>query len=106
MRKVIGYIASEFRKDSIWLRRTKPWKREHDIVVAIDDSSSMSHNESKELAFESLALISKALGFVEAGQLGVLRFGENTKIVHRLGDPFTDDTGPRYGIFRLLKTLF
>jgi hypothetical protein len=27
MRKIIPYIASEFRKDKIWLRRTKPSKR-------------------------------------------------------------------------------
>lgn len=95
MKKVISYIASEFRKDRIWLRRTKPWKREHEIVLAIDDSSSMSDNHSKELAFESLAMVSKALGFLEAGQLGILSFGEKTKIVHRLGDPFTDETGAR-----------
>ncbi|KAL3912470.1 MAG: hypothetical protein SGPRY_008330, partial [Prymnesium sp.] len=29
MRKVIPYIASGFRKDKIWLRRTKPSKREY-----------------------------------------------------------------------------
>ena len=28
MRRVIPYIASQFRKDKIWLRRTKPSKRE------------------------------------------------------------------------------
>ncbi|KAL0267009.1 UNVERIFIED_CONTAM: hypothetical protein PYX00_009398 [Menopon gallinae] len=95
MRKIISYIASEFRKDNIWLRRTKPWKRDHEIVLAIDDSSSMAHNNSKELAFESLALVSKALGLLEAGQLGVLSFGEKTKVVHRLGDPFTDETGAK-----------
>ena len=29
MRKVIPYIASGFRKDKIWLRRTKPSKRQY-----------------------------------------------------------------------------
>ncbi|KAK6640348.1 hypothetical protein RUM44_012035 [Polyplax serrata] len=95
MRKVISYIASEFRKDNIWLRRTKPWKREYEIVLAIDDSHSMFHNESRELAFESLALVSKALDLIEAGRLGVLSFGEKTNIVHRLGDPFSEDVGAR-----------
>lgn len=105
MRKVISYIASEFRKDRIWLRRSKPWKREHEIVLAIDDSSSMCDNSSKELAFESLATVSKALSLLEAGQLSVLSFGEKTKIVHRLGDPFTDESGARYFFFAL-KTFF
>jgi len=47
MRKVISYIASDFRKDRIWLRRTRPWKREHQIIIAMDDSSSMKDNKSK-----------------------------------------------------------
>lgn len=47
--QVIPYIASQFRKDKIWLRRTKPSKREYQIVLAIDDSSSMADNHSKEV---------------------------------------------------------
>lgn len=47
--QVIPYIASQFRKDKIWLRRTKPAKREYQIVLAIDDSSSMADNHSKEV---------------------------------------------------------
>lgn len=49
MRKVIPYIASQFRKDKIWLRRTKPSKREYQICLAIDDSSSMVDNHSKQV---------------------------------------------------------
>lgn len=93
MRKVIPYIASQFRKDKIWLRRTKPSKREYQIVIAIDDSSSMAHNHSKELAFESVALISKALTLLESGQLAVLGFGEHLEVVHKLTDPFTEKCG-------------
>lgn len=93
MRKVIPYIASQFRKDKIWLRRTKPSKREYQIVLAIDDSSSMDDNHSKELAFESVALISKALSLLESGQLSVLSFGETTEILHKLTDTFTEKSG-------------
>lgn len=93
MRKVIPYIASQFRKDKIWLRRTKPSKREYQIVIAIDDSSSMADNHSKELAFESVSLISKALTLLESGQLSVISFGENVEIVHKLTDQFTDKSG-------------
>lgn len=95
MRKVIPYIASQFRKDKIWLRRTKPSKRDYQIVIAIDDSSSMADNHSKELAFESVSLISKALSLLESGQLSVLSFGESTEILHKLDDTFTDRTGSR-----------
>ena len=49
MRKVIPYIASQFRKDKIWLRRTKKNKRKYQIVLAVDDSSSMADNHSKQV---------------------------------------------------------
>ena len=50
MRKVIPYIASQFRKDKIWLRRTKKSKRDYQIVLAVDDSSSMADNHSKQVS--------------------------------------------------------
>jgi midasin len=31
MRRVVGYVASGFRKDKIWLRRTKPAKRDYQV---------------------------------------------------------------------------
>ena len=52
MRKVIPYIASQFRKDKIWLRRTKPSKRQYQIMLAVDDSSSMNDNHSKQVKRE------------------------------------------------------
>lgn len=93
MRKIIPYIASQFRKDKIWLRRTKPSKRNYQIALAIDDSQSMVKNNSEELAFESLALISKALGILEAGELAVMSFGERVNILHPLGEAFTERSG-------------
>ncbi|XP_033336576.2 midasin [Megalopta genalis] len=95
MRKVIPYIASEFRKDKIWLRRTKPSKRDYQIVLAIDDSSSMADNRSKELAFESLSLIGKAMTYLEVGQLAVINFGERVNILHPFGENFTEESGAR-----------
>ncbi|XP_029174732.1 midasin-like, partial [Nylanderia fulva] len=95
MRKIIPYIASQFRKDKIWLRRTKPFKRDYQIVLALDDSSSMADNHSKELAFESLSLISKAMTYLEVGQLSVVSFGEQVKMLHPLGEAFTEQTGSR-----------
>jgi midasin len=34
MRKVIAYIASHFRKDKIWLRRSRPDKRRYQVRPA------------------------------------------------------------------------
>ena len=93
MRKIIPYIAIQFRKDKIWLRRTKPSKREYQILLAIDDSRSMALYHSKQLAMEALCVISGALSRLEAGSLGVLSFGEQTKMVHRFDEPLSDQAG-------------
>ncbi|XP_072178223.1 midasin-like [Diadema setosum] len=93
MRKVIPYIASGFRKDKIWLRRTKPSKRQYQIMLAVDDSSSMADNRSRRLAFESLAVISNALTWLEAGQLAVCSFGENVQLLHPFHEQFSEQSG-------------
>ncbi|XP_071334594.1 midasin isoform X2 [Trachinotus anak] len=101
MRKVIPYIASQFRKDKIWLRRTKPSKREYHICLAVDDSSSMVDNHSKQLAFESLSVIINALILLEVGQVSVCSFGEQVQLLHPFQQQFTDESGAR--ILRLCQ---
>ncbi|CAG2161607.1 unnamed protein product [Oppiella nova] len=93
MRKVIAYIASDFRKDKIWLRRTKASKRQYQIIIAVDDSSSMSDNKSKQLAFESLALLGKSLTLLEAGELAIMSFGQTVRLLHGFNDAFNENTG-------------
>ncbi|XP_075058881.1 midasin [Mixophyes fleayi] len=95
MRKVIPYIASQFRKDKIWLRRTKPSKRQYQICLAIDDSSSMVDNHSKQLAYESLAVIGNALTLLEVGQIAVYSFGENVRLLHPFHEQFSEQSGSR-----------
>ncbi|XP_071469317.1 midasin isoform X1 [Marmota flaviventris] len=101
MRKVIPYVASQFRKDKIWLRRTKPSKRQYQICLAIDDSSSMVDNHTKQLAFESLAVIGSALTLLEVGQIAVCSFGETVKLLHPFHEQFSDYSGSQ--ILRLCK---
>ncbi|XP_018599206.2 midasin isoform X2 [Scleropages formosus] len=101
MRKVIPYIASQFRKDKIWLRRTKPSKREYQICLAVDDSSSMIDNHSKQLAFESLSVIVNALTLLEVGQVSVCSFGETVQLLHPFHQQFSDQSGAR--ILRLCQ---
>uniref|UniRef100_A0A3Q1JQ86 Midasin n=1 Tax=Anabas testudineus TaxID=64144 RepID=A0A3Q1JQ86_ANATE len=101
MRKVIPYIASQFRKDKIWLRRTKPSKRDYHICLAVDDSSSMVDNHSKQLAFESLSVIISALTLLEVGQVSVCSFGEQVQLLHPFQQQFSDESGAR--ILRLCQ---
>ncbi|XP_039481585.1 midasin [Drosophila santomea] len=92
MKKIIPYIASQFRKDKIWLRRTKPAQRDYKITIAIDDSKSMHHNNSKTLTLEAISLVSQALTLLESGRLSIVSFGEAPQIILNHTEQFD---GPR-----------
>lgn len=93
MKRIIPYIASGYKKDKIWMRRTVPTKRSYQLMIALDDSKSMAEGGSKELAFETLALISKALAMLEAGELCIVGFGEDVQVQHAFDRPFSDEAG-------------
>ncbi|SCV00168.1 LAME_0G07998g1_1 [Lachancea meyersii CBS 8951] len=95
MKRIIPYIASQFRKDKIWLRRTKPSKRQYQIMIAVDDSKSMSESKSVNLAFQSICLVSKALTQLESGGLSIVKFGDTTQEVHQFDKPFGNDAGAK-----------
>ena len=92
MKKIIPYIASQFRKDKIWLRRTKAAQRDYKITIAVDDSKSMDHNNSKNLTLQAISLVSQALTLLESGKLCVMSFGEAPKIILKYNDQFN---GPK-----------
>ncbi|GBG67611.1 hypothetical protein CBR_g741 [Chara braunii] len=95
MKKVIPYIASQFRKDKIWLRRTKPNKRQYQVVLAIDDSKSMSESRCGHLALEAMATICKAMSHLDIGQMAVVNFGSkgNVHLLHSFDQSFSDEAG-------------
>ncbi|CAN0215722.1 unnamed protein product [Scytosiphon promiscuus] len=95
MRRVIPYIASGFRKDKIWLRRTKPAKRDYQILMAIDDSESMADCGAGALALAAMTTVASGLTQLEAGQLAVARFGDDLDLLHGFGDPFTEEAGAK-----------
>lgn len=96
MKKIISYIASDYTKDKIWLRRTRPSQREYQVLIAIDDSRSMAESHSVHLAYETLALVSKALSRLEAGDIAIAKFGETVDILHGFDEgPFTDQSGTK-----------
>ena len=96
MRKIIPYIASEYTKDKIWLRRTKPSRREYQVLLSLDDSRSMADSKSVHLAYQTLALVSQALTKLEVGQIGIARFGEHVEMLHDFNsNAFSDAEGAR-----------
>jgi midasin len=95
MRRVIPYIASGFRKDKIWLRRTKPAKRAYQVLLAIDDSGSMKHFEAEDMALTALATLASGMSTLEIGELGVAAFGEGLRLLHGFGEPWTEEAGAR-----------
>lgn len=58
MRRVIQYIASQYRKDKIWLRRSKASQRTYQVLLAVDDSRSMRSGSTVSFAVNSIAMIS------------------------------------------------
>lgn len=96
MKKIISYIASDYTKDKIWLRRTRPSQREYQVLISLDDSRSMAESHSVHLAYETLALVSKALSRLEAGDIAIAKFGETVDILHGFDEgPFTDQAGTK-----------
>lgn len=79
LRKLIPYIISQYRKDKIWLRRTKPSKRTYRVALSVDNSHSMKDNGCVLLALKSVSLVSQALHKLEAGKLAVFGFGDQAK---------------------------
>ncbi|KAF2144305.1 uncharacterized protein K452DRAFT_316995 [Aplosporella prunicola CBS 121167] len=92
MKAIIPYIASQYKRDKIWLRRSLPSKRAYQIMLALDDSKSMAESASG-LAFETLALVSKALAMLEAGEITIVRFGADVRVAHPFDAPFTSEAG-------------
>ncbi|XP_058222016.1 midasin-like isoform X2 [Rhododendron vialii] len=95
MKKVIPYIASHYRKDKIWLRRTRPNKRDYQVVVALDDSLSMSESHCGDVAVEALVTVCRAMSQLEVGNLAVASFGKkgNIRLLHEFDKPFTGEAG-------------
>ncbi|XP_057977825.1 midasin isoform X2 [Malania oleifera] len=95
MKKVIPYIASHYRKDKIWLRRTRPNKRDYQVVIAVDDSRSMSESSCGNVAIEALVTVCRAMSQLEVGNLAVASFGKkgNIRLLHDFDQPFTGEAG-------------
>ena len=93
IKRIIPFIASQYKRDKIWMRRSVPSKRSYQVMLAIDDSKSMGENGSGQLAFETLALISKSLNMLEVGQICIVSFGNDVQVPHSFDQPFSSEAG-------------
>ena len=94
MKKIIPYIASNYRKDKIWLRRADPSKRKFQVMLAIDDSLSMSEQNVGFFALESLTTLALAMSKLEVGQISISRIEDGMKLLHPFDTPLTSAEGP------------
>ena len=93
IKRIIPYIASQYKRDKIWMRRSIPSKRSYQIMLAIDDSKSMGESGSGQLAFETLALVSKSLSMLEVGEICIVGFGNDVRVAHDFDRPFSSEAG-------------
>lgn len=93
IKRIIPYIASNFKRDKIWMRRSIPTKRTYQIMLAVDDSRSMSESQSGQLAYQTLALVARSLSMLEAGEICVVGFGNNVFVAHEFDTPFSAEAG-------------
>ncbi|KAG9243517.1 hypothetical protein BJ878DRAFT_583161 [Calycina marina] len=95
IKRIIPYIASQYKRDKIWMRRSVPSKRSYQIMLSVDDSKSMGESGSGSLAFETLVMVSKSLSMLEVGEICVVGFGKNVRVAHDFDTPFSSDAGPK-----------
>ena len=93
IKRIIPYIASQYKRDKIWMRRSVPSKRNYQIMLAVDNSKSMGESGSGHLAFETLALVAKSLSMLEVGEICIVGFGDSITVVHDFDKPFSSDAG-------------
>ena len=53
----------------------------------------MIDNESKKVAYESVALLSSALKLIEIKNFSLVKFGVKTEIISHFGDEINDQSG-------------
>ncbi|KAH6625785.1 hypothetical protein C7974DRAFT_396719 [Boeremia exigua] len=95
LKRIIPYIASGYKRDKIWLRRSQPSKRSYQVMIALDDSRSMADSGASNLALKTLTLVTRSLAMLEVGEVSVVGFGDSVNVAHDFDKPFTSEAGVR-----------
>ena len=82
------------------MRRTRPNKRDYQVVIAVDDSRSMSESNCGGVAIEALVTVCRAMSQLEVGNLAVASFGKegNIRLLHEFDRPFNGEAGVKVSI--------
>jgi midasin len=91
MKKVISFIASHYRNDKIWLRRTMPSKRDYKILIAIDDSLSMKEQGLGFFSLEAMVTLVEALNRLEVGKIAVARIRDRMELLQSFEDSYSNE---------------
>ena len=93
IKKIIPFIASNYRNDKIWLRRTLPAKRDYRVILALDDSLSMRHNQVGFFALEGLVTLLEGLSRLEVGEVGVVGLRDRSRLLKDFSDAYSRERG-------------
>ena len=93
IKKIISFIASNYRNDKIWLRRTLPFERNYFVTLAIDDSLSMKEHNLGFFALESLVIVSSALNRAGIGKISICGIKEDMEVHHSHTEVFNREKG-------------
>jgi midasin len=93
IKKIISFIASNYRNDKIWLRRTLPFERNYYVTLAIDDSLSMKEHNLGFFALESLVIVSSALNRAGIGKISICGIKEDMEVYHSHTEVFNREKG-------------
>ncbi|VDO18382.1 unnamed protein product [Heligmosomoides polygyrus] len=96
MRRLIPYIASDYRKDRIWMRRTKKAQRDYQSgLISGSHCSGRLRKYEREwdspgrplmVTCESVCIVEDALRRCDAGGVAVCSFGSDVKVINAFGD--------------------
>ncbi|KAH0571036.1 Midasin [Spironucleus salmonicida] len=90
LRKIIPFIASQYRKDKIWLRRNKPSKRNYNIILLVDNSFSLKEVEMQNQIYQSILTVFTAIKLSEIGKFGLIKFGSESEVLVELSDQLSE----------------
>ncbi|KAL7671913.1 hypothetical protein ACOME3_006815 [Neoechinorhynchus agilis] len=92
MRRVLAYVATNFKQDRIWLRRVRPDIRDVRVLLAVDNSKSMER--VRTIVPQSVALVSQSLELLQGAKVAFMTFGDQVQCVHGFADgPVNAATG-------------
>ena len=103
MRRVLSWIASDYRRDKFWLRRTKPSHRDYKVVICLDNTLSMKNNGVGELSLICVSAISQSLQLLDVGKVGVMSFGTEVREICPLDDSASNKAGGGGSLRELMR---